>query len=79
MALSLPISALDTRTVVDKLSRSGGGSGSAGSALKKFMPNIIMVDFVDKMKGTEVYDLNNFTASEVSTRIEDMEDSKEEI
>jgi len=34
------------------------GPGGAGVALKPFMPNIIMVDFVDRMKGNTIKDMN---------------------
>jgi hypothetical protein len=51
----------------------GMGIGTAGQALKAFMPNIIMVDFVDNAKGTTVYKMNFNSGAVVAQALQDME------
>lgn len=48
------------------------GTSSAATVVKKFMPNIIMVDYVDHMKGMTVLSMNNVKAVEVANSMEAM-------
>jgi hypothetical protein len=50
----------------------GMGVGNAGQALKAFMPNIIMVDFVDNAKGSTVYQMNFNSGAVITQELEDM-------
>jgi len=38
---------------------------AAGTILKVFMPNIVMIDFADRDKCTKIYDLNRVTSSQL--------------
>ena len=53
-------------------SLAGMGTGSAATVVKKFMPNIIMVDFVDSMKGNVIFKMNVVAAAQVANTMEAM-------
>lgn len=44
-------------------------SYSSGGVLKTFMPNIVMIDFADKHKCKEIYDLNFVAATELTSAV----------
>ncbi len=48
------------------------GVGSAGTYLKRFMPNIIMVDFVDSMKGDTIRRMNFNSGSVLAQHLDGM-------
>ena len=48
------------------------GANGAAVVVKKFMPNIIMVDFVDNMKGRLVFNMNSIASAQIANSMEAM-------
>lgn len=51
------------------------GNGAAGNAVKPFMPNIIMVDFVDPKKGQVIHSMNFDSGSVIAQELQRMDES----